>query len=219
MRQPQIRRSPHPVTLPRYPDLPIPPTLCLILLSLPPSPFQVKFVISSNTYHHCLSNSHLGPRLIQESSVNQEASLDLVTPISNLISALCYTKKINISCFPTKETNFFRCSSLSTPFHLCLTSPISIFPYIYSHSYILSVKHSHPLLFTYVYIRINLHQRRSTSVDRASITMPPSRKLAPRIPDSQWDLHKNTIRGLYVEEEKTLDETIKCMRNHGFVAT
>ncbi|KAH7000485.1 ankyrin repeat-containing domain protein [Ilyonectria destructans] len=43
---------------------------------------------------------------------------------------------------------------------------------------------------------------------------------APRIPNAQWDAHKEQIRALYLAEDKTLDQTIEIMRErHGFSAT
>ncbi|KAJ4140984.1 hypothetical protein NW768_000191 [Fusarium equiseti] len=43
---------------------------------------------------------------------------------------------------------------------------------------------------------------------------------APRIPDSQWEVHKETIQSLYLEQNKTIDEIIGFMaENHQFYAS
>lgn len=43
---------------------------------------------------------------------------------------------------------------------------------------------------------------------------------AKKIPDAQWEAHKTTIRTLYLDEDKTLDETMQSMNEcHAFQAT
>ncbi|KAJ4009056.1 hypothetical protein NW766_009239 [Fusarium irregulare] len=43
---------------------------------------------------------------------------------------------------------------------------------------------------------------------------------APRIPETQWEVHKETIKSLYLEQNKTIDETISFMaENHQFYAS
>lgn len=43
---------------------------------------------------------------------------------------------------------------------------------------------------------------------------------ARKIPDTQWEEHKTTIRALYIDQDKTLDDTIQSMsESHSFHAT
>ncbi|CAG7555468.1 unnamed protein product [Fusarium equiseti] len=43
---------------------------------------------------------------------------------------------------------------------------------------------------------------------------------APRIPEAQWEVHKETIRSLYLEQNKTIDEIISFMaENYQFYAS
>ena len=44
--------------------------------------------------------------------------------------------------------------------------------------------------------------------------------MAPRIPDIQWEQHKDTIKSFYLDQDKFLKETREYMSTqHGFNAT
>jgi hypothetical protein len=52
-------------------------------------------------------------------------------------------------------------------------------------------------------------------VSKAAEDMP----LAARIPTQEWEARKESIRNLYLEQGKTLEEMINSMEEQGFSAT
>jgi hypothetical protein len=48
----------------------------------------------------------------------------------------------------------------------------------------------------------------------------PTIRRAPQLPIDQWTKHRDAIKDLYIDQDKTLNEVVDTMkREHGFQAT
>jgi hypothetical protein len=48
----------------------------------------------------------------------------------------------------------------------------------------------------------------------------PTIRRAPQLPIDQWTKHRDVIKNLYIDQDKTLNEVVDTMkREHGFQAT